>query len=92
MKVTHYPNEKSFKAEEAGIEMGKISYSESEKIIIIDSTHVDPLYKGQKVGDQLVDAVVTLARETQKKIVPLCPFAKAYMEKNPDQYADILDK
>ena len=92
MRVTHYPNEKLFKAEDNGKEMGRISYSESEKMIIIDSTQVDPLYKGQKIGDQLVEAVVKFARDTQKKIVPLCPFAKAYFEKRPGQYTDVLDK
>ena len=92
MRVTHYPNEKLFKAEDNGKEMGRISYSESEKMIIIDSTQVDPLYKGQKIGDQLVEAVVKFARDAQKKIIPLCPFSKAYFEKRPDQYTDLLDK
>ena len=91
-KFRGYPNEKLFKAEDNGKEMGKISYSESEKMIIIDSTQVDPLYKGQKIGDQLVEAVVKFARDAQKKIIPLCPFAQAYFEKRPDQYTDVLDK
>ena len=92
VRITHYPSEKLFKAEGDGKEMGKISYSESEKLIIIDSTQVDSIYKGQKIGDQLVEAVVKFARDTHKKIVPLCPFAKAYFEKRPGQYTDVLDK
>lgn len=92
MKITHDPSGKLFRAKDDEKEMGKISYSESEKIIIIDSTQVDPLYKGQKIGDQLIEAVVKFAREAQKKIIPLCPFAKAYFEKRPSQYTDVLDK
>ena len=75
MRFTHYPNEKLFKAEDNGKEMGKISYSESEKMIIIDSTQVDPIYKGQKIGDQLVEAVVKFARDAQKQnnsSLPIC--------------------
>ena len=73
--------------------VGELNYMvKDQKMIIIDSTQVDPLYKGQKIGDQLVEAVVKFARDAQKKIIPLCPFAKAYFEKRPDQYTDLLDK
>jgi len=57
--------------------------------IIIDHTEVGPELKGMGAGKQLVEAAVQFARNTGIKIVPLCPFAKSVIEKNPS-LADIL--
>lgn len=58
-------------------------------LIIIDHTYVSDVYKGQGVGKLLLENVVNWARENNKKIVPLCPYAKAQMEKNPE-YHDMI--
>ncbi|RBP61004.1 hypothetical protein DES36_1152 [Alkalibaculum bacchi] len=59
------------------------------KIIIIDSTKVSDKLRGQGVGKILLKEVVNLAREEHKKITPLCPFAKAEMNKNVE-YQDLI--
>ncbi|HIU64268.1 MAG TPA: N-acetyltransferase [Candidatus Avacidaminococcus intestinavium] len=63
-----------------------------EKIIIIDHTFVSETLRGQKIGNLLLDRVVELAELQNKKITPLCPFAKAAMLKEPEKYAAILHK
>jgi len=62
---------------------------EGKDIIIIDHTFVSDELKGQSVGRQLLQKLVDWARKENKKIIPLCPFAKAEMMKNKD-YADTL--
>lgn len=62
----------------------------AENKIIIDHTEVDPSLKGQGVGKKLVDKMVEIAREEQVKIIPVCPFAKATMEKYRSDYEDVL--
>ncbi len=62
----------------------------AENKIIIDHTEVDPSLKGQGVGKKLVDKMVAIAREEQVKILPVCPFAKATMERNHAEYEDVL--
>ena len=47
-----------------------------EHLSIIEHTDVDPSLKGQGVGKQLVAKVVEKMRQEQRKIIPLCPFAK----------------
>lgn len=59
-----------------------------DKMMIIDSTFVDDAYRGQGLGNALLDSVVAQAREEGRKIVPLCPFAKAQFDKN-EKYKDI---
>ncbi len=57
---------------------------------IIDHTEVSDELRGMGAGAKLVEAAVVWARQTGKKILPLCPFAKATMERKRDQYADVL--
>ncbi len=52
--------------------------------IIIDHTGVPDSMRGMGVGKQLVAAAVADARKEGFKIIPLCPFAKATLEKHPE--------
>ena len=52
-----------------------------ENIIIIDHTYVSDELRGQGIGQLLLDKVITWAEKENKKIIPLCPYAKAQMEK-----------
>lgn len=60
--------------------LAEITYSSSNSIIIIDHTFVDSSLRGQGIGGKLVSEVVKLAIDTNKKIIPLCPFAKKIFE------------
>ncbi len=57
--------------------------------IIIDSTVVPDAWRGKGAGKALVERAVTDARERGVKIVPLCPFAKAQIERHPE-WRDVL--
>ncbi len=50
--------------------------------IIIDHTEVSEELKGQGAGKKLVAAAVEKARKEGFKILPLCPFAKATIQKD----------
>jgi len=55
-----------------------------EHLSIIEHTDVDPSLKGQGVGRQLVAKVVEKMRAENRKIIPLCPFAKHAFDNNPE--------
>ncbi|MFL5762508.1 MAG: GNAT family N-acetyltransferase [Bacteroidia bacterium] len=57
--------------------------------MIIDHTEVDDKLSGKGIGKQLVGKAVSFAREHKLKILPLCPFAKALIDKIPE-YQDVL--
>ena len=59
-----------------------------EHLSIIEHTDVDPSLKGQGVGKKLVAKVVEKMRGEQRKIIPLCPFAKHEFE-HTREYEDI---
>ncbi|MCB1480200.1 MAG: N-acetyltransferase [Rhodobiaceae bacterium] len=57
--------------------------------IIIDHTGVPDALRGMGVGKALVERAVMDARAAGIKILPLCPFAKATIERTPE-WQDVL--
>lgn len=66
-------------------EIGEVTYSVTgEGILILDHTYVDDAYRGQGIAQVLVKLVVDLAISENKKVMPLCPYAKREFMKNPE--------
>lgn len=57
--------------------------------IIIDHTSVPDALRGKGAGQALVKRAVEDARAEGIRIIPLCPFAKAQIDKHPD-WQDVL--
>ncbi|MCC5981357.1 MAG: N-acetyltransferase [Oceanicaulis sp.] len=73
-----------------GMPDAEMTYSvTSPTLIIIDHTGVPDEWRGMGVGKALVERGVTDARARGVRIVPLCPFAKAQIARNPE-WQDVL--
>lgn len=80
----------SFEAFIDGNHAGLMTYTwAGEERFIIDHTEVEEAYNGKGVGKEMVLAAVDFARKQGKKIIALCPFAKATFQKNSDLH-DVL--
>jgi predicted GNAT family acetyltransferase len=72
-----------------GVE-AEMTYSRAgEGLIIIDHTEVPATLRGRKVGERLVRQAVEDARRDGIAIMPLCPFAKAQIDRHPE-WQDVL--
>jgi predicted GNAT family acetyltransferase len=80
----------SFYVEQDGKWEAEMAYGMTGDQMIIYHTEVSDVLAGKHVGMQLVRAGVEYAREHHFKIVPLCPFAKAIIDKTVD-FQDVLD-
>ncbi|MFW5661731.1 MAG: GNAT family N-acetyltransferase [Oceanicaulis sp.] len=68
----------------------ELTYSVANpQLVIIDHTGVPDDWRGMGVGKALVERAVSDARARGVRIVPLCPFAKAQIEKHPE-WQDVL--
>lgn len=68
----------------------EMTYSRAgEKMIIIDHTGVPDSLQGRGLGVKLVERGVEDARREGRKVIPLCPYAKAQIEKHPE-WRDVL--
>lgn len=69
-----------------------MTYSRAgERLIIIDHTEVPDAMRGRSVGQAMVRRAVEDARAEGRKIVPLCPFAKAQIARHVE-WQDVLDR
>lgn len=68
----------------------EMTYSRLGQVsIIIDHTGVPDALRGRGAGQALVARAVEDARAEGRKIVPLCPFAKAQIARHPE-WQDVL--
>jgi uncharacterized protein len=68
---------------------GLIQYRAGPGAILLVHTEIDPAFKGQGLGERLVAAALEDLRARGLKLVPLCPFVRAYLRRHPDQ-ADLV--
>jgi uncharacterized protein len=62
----------------------------SPRLIIIDHTDVPDVYRGQGVGQALALHAIEAARAGGWKIIPLCPFMRAQVQRHPE-WADVIN-
>ncbi len=92
MQIQHRHNEKKGMAYVAEAEniLAEMTYvMAGPHKMIIDHTEVSPALEGQGVGKKLLEKLVTYARENDIKILPLCPFAKATLDR-VTEWQDVL--
>jgi predicted GNAT family acetyltransferase len=59
-----------------------------DRLVLVHTAVPDQL-EGQGIGGQLVRAAVEAAERDGLSVVPLCPFAKHWLEKHPDVAARV---
>lgn len=84
VKKNELGSQGEFIAQNEDEKMGKMTFSISENRWIIDHTEVYANYRGQGVGEKLLEALVNWARKEKKEVLPLCPFAAAVFQKRED--------
>jgi predicted GNAT family acetyltransferase len=64
-------------------------YKLADGVITFTHTEVPQALAGRGIGSALARGALDWARVQGFKVVPQCPFVKAYIDKHPD-YADLL--
>lgn len=70
-------------------EVAYSNYKRDGNVLTILHTEVPAALNGRGIGSALVRGELEFARAHGWKVVPVCPFVKAYMGKHPE-YADLL--
>lgn len=79
-----------FFIQEDGQQLAEMTYSLAPPTtLIIDHTEVDERLRGSGAGLQLLEQAVAFARAQNYRILPLCPFAKAMLNRH-SQWHDVL--
>jgi predicted GNAT family acetyltransferase len=59
-----------------------LEYERTGDAIRFKHTEVPVAFRGRGFGRQLVKGAIDLAHAEQLRIIPLCPFVRAYMDKH----------
>src|SRR4051812_24351058 len=62
---------------------------QGDDTIVVEHTQVDEELRGENIGYQLVNAVVTYARTHHLKIIPVCTFTSSVIRRKPEMQ-DVL--
>lgn len=65
------------------------AYRLSGERIVFTHTEVPSALEGKGIGSALIRGALDQVREEGLKVVPACPFVKAYIDKHPE-YSDLL--
>jgi uncharacterized protein len=67
----------------------ELVYRRNGKRLVLIHTGVPPELEGRGVGGRLVMAAVDRAAHEGMTLVPLCPFARGWLERHSDQAARV---
>jgi predicted GNAT family acetyltransferase len=56
-----------------------------DEAIDLQHTEVPPADRNQGIADTLVRAALAYAREHELRVVPTCPYVKAWFRKHPEE-------
>jgi uncharacterized protein len=77
-----------FFLQQDGKRLAELTYTVAGTRVIIDHTDVDDALRGTGAGAKLVAAAVDWARAGNRKLLPLCPFARSVFDKTAE-YSDV---
>jgi predicted GNAT family acetyltransferase len=59
-------------------------------LMVFTHTEVRPAFEGQGVGSALIRWALDDARADGYSVLPTCPFVRGFIERNADEYADLV--
>jgi|SRR5271165_2107298 len=70
-------------------EVAELTYRLRAGRLVLTHTEVPSSLGGRGIGGKLVQAAIDRARQDGLTIVPLCPFARNWLEGHPDAASDV---
>jgi uncharacterized protein len=90
MDVTVSRADDRFEAWLGGQKVGFMQFRDENRLIVITHAEVSPEFEGRGVGGALVRAALDELRAEGRRVLPLCPFVKAWIERHPGEYDDLV--
>jgi uncharacterized protein len=89
MVVQDNPAHGRYEALVDGQVAGLLFYRAREGELVLVHTEVADEFEGQGIGGRLVAGALDDIRARGLRIVPICPFVKAYLQRHPE-YTDLV--
>ncbi len=93
MRIQHEESDirgRHFINDEQGNMLAELTYAvQHPDTMVVDHTEVKESLRDQKIGHELIEAVVEHARAKGRHIIPVCPFAHSIMTRDGN-YQDVV--
>ena len=90
MTVRDNPSQLRYElVDEAGAVIGEIRYRREPGAIVLVHTEIAPADEGHGLGGVLVAGALDDLRAKGLKVVPVCPYVRAWIRRHPEQ-ADLV--
>ena len=90
VRTSHNPGESRYEAHLDGELAGFAEYVVKGDLVFLTHTEVDDRFEGHGVGSAIARfALDDVRAQGSRRVVPRCPFIKAWIDKHPD-YADLV--
>lgn len=90
LEVADNPEERRYEVTVDGEFAGASYYWDREGVRVVTHTEVGDEWEGQGVGSRLIAGMLDDIRARGLRVMPLCPFAAAYIERHPE-YGDLVE-
>jgi predicted GNAT family acetyltransferase len=88
-QVKDHPGRARYEIEADGELGGFVNYRRSGDQLTLIHTETDPRFRGRGLGSHLIAAVLDQARQQGESVIPVCPFARAFIAGHPE-YTDLV--
>lgn len=89
--ITDNPDQTRYEAHIDGELAGFAVYQLTDDLIVFTHTEVFPQFEGKGVASALAkESLADVRAKGGRKVMPLCPFYKAYVSKHREDYADLI--
>lgn len=83
--VTHAPDQSRYEAHVDGELAGFAVYQLTDELVVFTHTEVLPEFEGAGVGSALARFALDDVRDAgERKVMPLCPFIKGWIQRHRD--------
>jgi predicted GNAT family acetyltransferase len=65
-------------------------FTPAAELVVFTHTETDPAFEGQGVASHLVRWALDDVRARGLRVVPVCPFVKAYVTRHAEEYGDLV--
>ena len=89
--VVDEPSRRRYEARIGQEVAGFVEYHRQPGLITVLHTEVEPAFEGRGVGAALVRGMLDDIRRQQARVLAVCPFVSAYLQRHPE-YADLVWK
>jgi predicted GNAT family acetyltransferase len=87
--VRDNPEERQYEAYVGPELAGVATYHAQQGLVTVMHTEIERAFEGRGIGSQFVAAMLDDIRRRQARVLPVCPFVRAFLQKHPE-YADLV--